>query len=213
MTILKRKKNVKTFNDKGFTLVELVSVLAIMTVVFVGATLTISTFLLKYQELQKVSRLQTEAFRAMQVLKHGIKVNMPTEVQLMGIGNANSIEFTGNYAEGIARTGIIIKPPANSGDLSVNDEIKFYLDDGFIRYTQNVYGSSTSSNRDNYIFPDKVKRKNQDIEVTKLLFSPGNPFATTVFKIVKVELEARVELFEDKYHYVNYETYMAIGKM
>lgn len=207
-----KKENVKALNDKGFTLIELVAVLTLISIVFIGATLTISTFLLKFGELQKKSRLQSEAFQCMQVLKHGIKVGMTNEVQLMGIVNANEVEFTGNY-QGGGRTGIILVPPGNSGDLSANDQIKFYLDDGYVRYTKIVYGSNSEPTRNNYIFPTKVSGRNQDIEVTKLLFSPGNPESTTIFKVVKVEIEARVEIVEDKYHYVNYETYITIGKV
>ncbi|OQY37810.1 MAG: hypothetical protein B6226_04615 [Candidatus Cloacimonetes bacterium 4572_65] len=207
-----RKERKGTLNDKGFSLLELTAVLALFTIIFIGATLTISTFLIKFKELEKVSRLNAEAFNCIQVLKHGIHVQMPNEIQFMGIVNANDVELTGNYSNG-GRSAIILKPPANSGDFSVNDQIKFYFSDGYVRYDKIVYGSEGTGSRDNYIFPKFVRGRNQDIEVTKLVFYPGNPISVDIIKIVKVELEARIEIIENKYHYVKYETYIGIGKM
>lgn len=216
MTVHKIKNKKIKLRDNGFTMIELVAVLTLTAVVFIGASIAISTFLLKFQELQRISVLNREAFNCMQVIKHGINVEVGTQTQFMGVINADEVELGGNYVEG-GRTSLFIKPPEGHSEYSVNDEIKIFLSDGYVRYDSYVYGSPNSSSKENYIFPKRTKSKNRLMEVTSLIFRNGNPLAENV-KIVKVELEARVEISRNKnnnrnYHTVRYETFMAIGKM
>lgn len=216
MTVDHNSTNKIRIKDNGFSMVELMAVLVISTVIFLGATLAISTFFLKFQELQRISVLNREAFNCMQVIKHGVTVGIGGKTQFMGVVNADEAELSGNYAEG-GRTALLLKPPTSHSEYSAHDEIKIFLADGHVRYEQYVFGSEGTSSRDRFIFPKRASGKNQIMEVTKLVFRNGNPDAKNM-KIVKVELEARVEISRgDKakrnYHTVRYETFMAIGKM
>ncbi|MFA7056492.1 MAG: prepilin-type N-terminal cleavage/methylation domain-containing protein [Candidatus Cloacimonadales bacterium] len=208
--------NKSRIKDSGYSMIELMAVLVISTIIFLGATLAISTFFLKFQELQRISVLNREAFNCMQVIKHGVTVGIGGKTQFMGVINADEAELTGNYVEG-GRTALLLKPPTSHSEYSAHDQIKIFLSEGHVRYEQYVFGSEGTTSRERYIFPKRVNTKNQIMEVTKLVFRNGNPTANNI-KIVKVELEARVEISRTNkttrnYHTVRYETFMAIGKM
>lgn len=205
------------FRDDGFSIIELMAVLMISTVIFLGATIAVSTFLLKFQELQRISVLNREAFNCLQVIKHGVTVEIGGKTQFMGVTNANEAELSGNFIDGGGRTALILKPPVSHSDYSSHDEIKIYTSDGYVRYDQYVFGAEHTISRERYIFPKLVSSKNRIMEVTKLTFRNINPTANTL-KVVKVELEARIEISRAEkgkrnYHTVRYETLMAIGKM
>lgn len=205
------------FRDDGFSLLELIAVLMISTVIFLGASIAVSTFLLKFQELQRISVLNREAFNCLQVIKHGVTVEIGGQTQFMGVINADEAELSGNFVDGGGRTALLLKPPVSHSEYSTHDEIKIFVSDGYVRYEQFVFGASGTTSDERYIFPKRVSNKNKIMEVTKLTFRNGNPIAQTL-KVVKVELEARIEISRAEkgkrnYHTVRYETYMAIGKM
>lgn len=218
-----RKKHLSV-SDSGFTIIELVAVLVLSTVVMAGTYITISTFLLKFQQLQRISILNREAFECMQVLKHGITVEVANSTHFMGIVNADEAELSGNYSSG-GRSEIVLKPPSFHSLYSDNDYINIFLKDGYIGYKKNVYNSAYTPVKEQYIFPKNGNSRNQLIEVTNLIFSNADPYpdinpdtGESELKIIKVLLEARIEISRDKnnnsvWHNVNYETYMAIGKM
>lgn len=205
-------KKYKIFSNSGFALTELMATVLLTSIVFIGASLTLHAFFTKFSELQKISELNREAFRCIQVLKHGIKLEYEEKTQLLGIVNANEIELSGNYT-GAGRSGIIVYPPIENDLSATANTVEYYYSNGYVRYRTQVLGAMNSSSSSNYIFPSKTRKGKQDIEVTSLMFSHGDPEYIGDCKIVKVRLEARVKLSPSKYHYADYETYIAIGKM
>lgn len=224
MKIHKIRKKHLSLSDHGFTIIELVAVLVLSTVVMAGSYLTISTFLLKFQQLQRISSLNREAFECMQILKHGITVDVANTTHFMGIANADEANLSGNYSNG-GRSEISLKPPSFHSLYSENDYINIFAKDGYVGYKKNVYNSAYTPNKEQYIFPRNGNSRNQLMEVTKLVFNNADPVpdinpdsGMPELKIIKVLLEARVEISRDDnndpvWHNVSYETYMAIGKM
>ena len=203
--------------DHGYSIVELMAVVVLSTIVFIGAYIAISTFFLKFQQIQRISVLNREAYECKQILKNGITVEVYDDTHFMGITNCDSATLQGNYVGSGGRSEILLKPPSFHSLNSESDFIEISLNRGYVVYDKNVYGSSYTQTRDQYIFPKLKNNRHRLIEVTNLVFRNADPESLEL-KIVKVELEARIEISRDKddnpeWYYVNYETLIAIGKM
>lgn len=203
--------------DHGYSIVELMAVVVLSSLVFIGAYIAISTFFLKFQQIQRISVLNREAYECMQILKNGVTVNVNNDMHFMGIANCDSATLQGNYVGSGGRSEIRLKPPSFHSLNSGADYIEISLNKGYVVYDKNIYSSTYTQTRDQYIFPKLKNNKNRLIEVTNLVFSNADPESLEL-KIIRVELEARIEISRDKndnpvWYYVNYETLMAIGKM
>jgi len=188
-------------SQAGFTITELVAVIAVSGVLMTAATVGFSAFFSKFNDLSKTMELQRDAFNGLQKIKNGIKIGSGTAMKFQGIATADSVKLEG-YNLNMA-SKIILYPPKS--DIShINDNIVIYKMGSYIRYTYQDGPFQPSAPL--YLFPD-YKRKN-DIEVTKLSFSPVNTGNSV--KVVNVEMEARVKLRNKVYKYVSYKTRMAL---
>ncbi len=194
-------------SQAGFTLIEIIAALAITGLLFGAATTAFSAFFSKYEELNKVSDLETQAYDCLQKgIKYGlINDRDPHNIVWSGVANADSVAFLNGSAAG--STGIILTSQAQSVE-HANDYVKFWFDGRAVRGTY-LFGSSQPSSPI-YIFP-KPSRNNK-ITVTNLRFSKVNTSTPTI-KVLRVDLSAKVEIRKNIFRYVNYSTKMAINKI
>lgn len=192
--------------QSGFTLIEIVTALAISGILFAAAATAFSAFFSKYEELTKVSDLEAQAFDCLQKgIKYGLVMSEGTNERVWyGVSNADSVSFFNGSANGAS--GIILTTQAL--DVShMNDYVKFWYDGKSVRGSY-LHGTLSPS-APIYIFPKQGR--NNKITVTNLRFKQINP--STPAKVLQVDLSAKVEIRKNVFRYVNYSTKMAINKL
>ncbi|HOH98628.1 MAG TPA: prepilin-type N-terminal cleavage/methylation domain-containing protein [Candidatus Cloacimonadota bacterium] len=201
-------------SEAGFSLIELISVMAISTVLILVSASAISVFFNKYKEINAFVRLQTEAVRCLDVLRNGYTVGSGQFQQFYGVSNAKFVEITGRADEAGKGTGIKILPPI-SNDYQKNDFMHIYLDNKAIRVNYTFNGVQVDSPR--YLFPSREELG--DYEVTKFTIGNANQYGQisplslgTETTLLEVEIEARALLKkgpmpnQNKYKTVNFRT-------
>jgi len=189
-------------SQAGFTITEVMAVIAISGFLMAVAATGFSAFFSKFDDMNKRTELQRDAFNCMQAIKNGIPIGSGTNLKFQGIATADSVVFYG--LSGQASSNIILYPPA-SDYTHQNDFVRIYYDGKYVRAT--YLNGSIQPPSPLYLFP-KPTRGNV-MEVTKLRFSKVNPGG--VAKVILVELEARVKLRKDVYQKVSYSTKMALN--
>ncbi len=221
-------------SDKGFTLLELIATIAIGTVIFSVAYFVLSSYILRFEQLSKISRLNEKAYDCIMSIKNGLPIKeiSTNKFQFMGLTNANKMSLFGNsitvgtemgeYMSGT--TAIQFKPPRNHSLYSETDSLVIALNrQGFIEITGNVFGINTYELNRMVLFP---RPGDKDMFVDKLVFSrvPDSDLSTlnnNDIDIVRVFIRAGIELGTREYfspytkrrdpnYYVEYETFIAI---
>jgi len=178
-----RKKN------NGFTLVEIVSALVLVTIVTGMAGVGIYAFFYKFKELLELSEFNEKAYSLIEDLKYGKTFSQGAETEFLGIANAVSISLSNfSNVEGYYRS-ITCKPPAFEA-FHKNDYIKYYLDTttNSIRMSS-LRGFASQSNV--RIFPSK---EFLDSVVVKKF---GFKYIGESQKIVSLEFESEITLSKD----------------
>jgi prepilin-type N-terminal cleavage/methylation domain-containing protein len=195
----------RLFNQAGFTITELMVVIVISGFLMAVAAVGFSTFFAKFEELNQVSELQKGAFDCLMQIQGGIPMGQGQSFKKAGVNNMKTVTFVGSSAFATSSTSIILSPNFSSPE-HINDYIRIFHDGKYVRAT--YLDGSLQPSAPLYLFP-KPSRNNK-IEVTKLMFSKANN--SEIAKVVKVELEARLKLGNNKYRYIKYTTRMAVDK-
>lgn len=190
-------------SQAGFTITEIMVVIVISGFLMAVAATGFSAFFSKFDEMNKRTELQRDAFNCMQMIKNGIPIGSGANLKFQGIATADSVIFQG--VSGYASSDITLYPPA-SDITHQNDFIRIYWDGKYVRAT--YLDGSIQPPAPLYLFP-KPSRGNVT-KVTKLRFSKGTPVGIPP-KVILVELEAEVELRKDVEPFkVSYSTRMAL---
>jgi prepilin-type N-terminal cleavage/methylation domain-containing protein len=190
-------------SQSGFTITELMVVIAVSGILMAAAATGFSAFFTKFDELNKSMELQRDAFNCLQAIKNGIPIGSGAGLKFQGIATADSLIFVG--ASNNTSSNIILYPPP-SDYTHLNDFVRIYYDGKYVRAT--YLNATIQPPAPLYLFP-KPLRGNK-MEVTKLQFTQANMDGGTA-KVVNVELSARVKLRKDQYKSVTYKTKMALS--
>jgi prepilin-type N-terminal cleavage/methylation domain-containing protein len=211
-------RNTKAFgivnSNKGFSLIELISVVLISSMLIVIAGVGLSVFFAKYQEINAFVELQKDGMEFLNYLKNGYNVGSGAYIQFNGVTSARALEITGRSDEPGKGTGLKITPPLK--EEFPNDFIHYYLSNGVIR--ANYMYNGVQVNQPIFLFPKRGEQGRVTIESFKV--SDANAYNEVFISklnepvcVVNVELKARVETAKKKYRYVHYKTTMAMKNM
>lgn len=189
-------------SQAGFTITEIVAVIAISGFLMAVAATGFAAFFSKFDEMNKRTELQRDAFNCLQTIKNGIPIGSGATMKFQGIATADSVIFKG--VSGNISSHIVLYPPP-SDIYHQNDFIEIYQDGKYVRAT--YLDGNIQPPAPLYLFP-KPGRGNV-MEVTKLVFWKANPDGP-VAKVIRVDLEARVLLRKGVYQTVSYSTKMAL---
>jgi prepilin-type N-terminal cleavage/methylation domain-containing protein len=190
----------------GFTLIEIVTALAISGILFAAAATAFSAFFSKYEEYIGVTNLERQAYDCLQRgIKYGLVMNAEAGGrEWYGVATADSLKFINGGPTGSG--GIRLYTQAQSIEHQ-NDWVQFWYDGRAVRGSY-LHGTLSPSSPI-YVFP-KPSRNNK-ITVTNLRFTQVN--SSNPPKVIQVDLAAKVEIRKNVFRYVNYTTKMAINKM
>jgi prepilin-type N-terminal cleavage/methylation domain-containing protein len=188
-------------SQAGFTITELMAVVALSGFLMAIAAIGFSTFFVKFEDLSKKGELQRDAFNCLQTMKSGIKIGTGMNMKFSGIATADSVVFVGlgNWSD-----EIILYPPRTNIE-HVNDYVRIYWDRKYVRYQ---YLDANIGPPPGYIFPQPTH--DNKTTVTDLRFYQANT-NEPVAKVLTVELTAKTEVREGQFEYVSYKTKMAIS--
>ncbi len=122
-------------NDKGYSLMEIIAGLPLVTLVFVIFGIGIVHFAVTFQEVKLYTQLQEDLFNAIDIMRHGYMVDGVTDNEgLIGLSTAKSIEI------GSSRNSIIIKPLVLNPDLEHVYYVQYIVNDDMQLETEGLYG-------------------------------------------------------------------------
>ncbi len=191
-------------NQKGVTLVELISVMAISGMLILISAVGLSVFFSKYKELNTWVELQRDALNCMNTMKMGVPVGSQRETEYYGIANARQLRLIGSLFGSGSGTGITCYPPITEVSQQI-DKSQFYYDGEAVRVNYVYRGVQLGSPQ--YLFPT---RDNLDI-VQMQKFTVTQENSGTDVKIVRVDMAARVQLGKNKFRNINFSTRMSKG--
>jgi len=201
-------------NQRGFSLIELISVVLISSMLIVVAGVGLSVFFAKYQEINAFVELQKDAMEFLNYLKNGYNVGSGAYIQFNGVASAKALEITGRSEEAGKGTGLKITPPFK--EEFPNDFIHYYLSNGVIR--ANYMYNGVQVNQPIFLFPKRGEIGRVTIQSFKV--SDANAYNEVYVSmlneplcVVNVELKARVQTAKNKYRNVHYKTTMAMKNM
>ena len=201
-------------NQKGFTLIEMISVLLISTLLILVAGVGLSVFFGKYQELNAYVELQKDTTEFLSFIKNGYNVGSGNNIQFNGVVNARALEITGRTNEAGKGNGIKIIPPLR--EEYPNDFMHFYLQEGIIRANYMYNGVQVNSAA--FIFPKRALK--EKVKIIEFKVGDANAYnALFPYKpdeklcVVTVEIKAKVETSAKKFRNVSFSTVMAMKNM
>jgi hypothetical protein len=216
-------------NDKGTSLIEVISVVLISTILIAVSAVGVIAFYKSYNKIDSYVSLQQGVMETLHMMRYGLRMPArPEQLQTLarydagateywGISNAGRIELPGfqpflGYGNRVKMFPATLQTTAQG-----NDYLEYYLDDGAIRATYIYRGNRIPSPLQ--IFP---KKKDADrVEVTGFRVYNENvgeyftPIEGNVIALVGVEIEARVLIKDDPLPYrrefetVRYKTTIA----
>lgn len=182
----------------GFTLIELIVVMALSTMLILISGLGIGLFFRKYKELNAWAELQKEAWECLNTIKNGVQVGQGENMEFIGVTNALELQLTNTATN--SGTAIKVTSPSSQG--ATNDYAHFYLFDGGVRCMYVYHGVQAASPL--YLFPS---RENRDkIIVDKFLITKMNRDRELI--AVQVELNARIKTGTNSFRAVKFKTKM-----
>jgi prepilin-type N-terminal cleavage/methylation domain-containing protein len=190
-------------NARGFSMVELISVMAVVALLTAVAAYGISIFFYKFKALTAYADLQQDAMEVLMQMKNGVPIGSSSNAMLLGVASSTTITFPPGISEnGISHDITCTSPNISEGSGHTNDYVRFYWDqyDGTINLRYQ-YGLESPSNPI-VIFPTNHK---DAVRVTNLTFTymPG-----TARNVIRVILEAEIRITKKEVRRVHYETYM-----
>lgn len=205
----------QVLGKSGVTLIEMIVVIALMTMLILISGVGIGLFFRKYQELNAWAELQKDGMECLNYIKNGIPVGTQSvrvhdngDMEFMrpkeyyGVTNAMALKFVNAPFGASTANGIKITPPAPEG-LDTNDFAQFYLYDGAVRCSYMYRGVQSSSPL--YMFPKKGKRDKMTLE--RFEFRKLNTDQEVL--AVEVILEAKVKTGPNTFRKIKYRTKMA----
>lgn len=191
-------------NQKGITLIELISVMSISLMLILISAVGLSVFFSKYRELNTWVEMQRDAMNCLSTMKMGVPVGTQRETEYYGITNARKLRLMGALYGSGTGTGIICLPPISDVSQSI-DKSQFYFDGNAVRVNYVYRGVQIGSPQ--YLFPS---RENLDIvEVQNFKVTQENSGSEVM--VVRVDLTARVELSPKKFRTISFSTRMSRG--
>jgi prepilin-type N-terminal cleavage/methylation domain-containing protein len=187
-------------SQAGFTITELMVVVALSGFLMAAAATGFSAFFAKFNEMSKAMELQRDAFNCLQTIKSGIPIGSGAGMKFQGIATADSVVFLGTT--GNSSSNIVLYPSISDYTHSA-DFVRIFYDGKYVRAT--YLNGTIQPGSPLYLFP-KPTRGNETT-VTKCKFTKGNTGEQA--KVVLVELEAKVKTGKT-YKTVSYSTKMAL---
>lgn len=190
--------------QSGFTITEVLAAIVVSTILIAMAAVAIITFYTKYSELSAFARLQQDAFDAVETVKYGYPFDLEHDYTFMGIANARRVTLETAGAQHGIHTGIMCYP-VDEQTGGTHDYVRYFYDrDARAIRVQSLQGIRFYQDQ---IFP---KRGDPHMEVTNFeltsLTGEENP------RVINLKLKARVNISEDRWRYVTYETQIALGR-
>lgn len=203
------------WSEAGFSLTQLLAAVVISSLTIAMATVAIFTFYTKYTELSLYSRLQQDAFFAIENMKYGYPVEFESQqYYFYGIANARSLTLP--ETGGVIGTSSAIRiNPGVDEDYEI-EGYRPYIEYYFDRYSYRIMARGLVGPRppgrsvDTQLFP---RAGDPNIEVLELIFSelPDNVEEDNI-RIVGIELQARVITPNNRARYITYKTNVALGR-
>ena len=191
-------------NQKGVTLIELISVMSISLMLILISAVGLSVFFSKYRELNTWVEMQRDAMNCLSTMKMGVPVGTQRETEYYGITNARKLRLMGALYGSGTGTGITCFPPITDMSQAI-DKSQFYFDGKAVRVNYVYRGVQIGSPQ--YLFPS---RDNLDIvELQNFKITQEN--SGTEVMVVRVDLTARVKLGPKKYRIISFSTRMSRG--
>jgi prepilin-type N-terminal cleavage/methylation domain-containing protein len=188
-------------NEKGFTLIEVISVVTISTLLILISAVGLSVYFAKYKELNTWVELQKDALACINTIKTGVSVGDPVNGEFYGVANAKRLEIMGGIFNADSGSGITCYPPI--ADVSQNiDRAQFYFDGRAIRVNYVYKGVALAAPK--YLFPEEGALDR--IEITNFKVTRLNQSIETI--VIQVDLSARTEIREGIFKEVNFSTIM-----
>ena len=133
-------------NNKGYSLIEIIAGLPLVTLVFVIFGIGTVHFVTNFQEIKLYSQLQQDLFDAVEIMRHGYMCEGVTDDEgLIGLTTAKKVEI------GISRKSIKITPLV----LNITEEndywVRYIVNDDMQLETKGKYGINVYQNK--MIFP------------------------------------------------------------
>lgn len=207
-----RESQATGLDNRGFTLLEVISAILLSTLLIGMAAVAIFTFYTKFNELSLYSRLQQDAFHAVENMKYGYPVELGhQEYYFYGIANARSVTLPETGGELGTSHAIRINPGVDE-DLAAdgyNPWVQYYFD----RYERRIMVRGLVGPRppgrsiDTQLFPP---RGSDHLEVMDLSFTTLTGIEN--IRVVELSMTARVVISDDRARYVTYRTRVALGR-
>lgn len=200
-------------NERGSTLIEVISVIIVTVVMISSAVYGIVAFYKSYRRISDFVALQQEAMEMMVTIQNGIDTDEFVDANFMGVANAKSLKII-NYSSYLNKgDGVEVTPPKSS-PIETNDKMVFILENGVVNAYWTYRGRSVGPHR---VFPSEQYEHLIDI----VEFSVSDPTRGIGFAmgqnlgIIQVNLEARVRLNDNprpsqqEFRSIHFRTLMA----
>jgi len=133
-------------NNKGYSLIEIIAGLPLVTLVFVIFGIGTVHFVTNFQEIKLYSQLQQDLFDAVEIMRHGYMCEGVTDDEgLIGLTTAKNIEI------GISRKSIKITPLVLNTTEENDYWVRYIVNDDMQLETKGKYGINVYQNK--MIFP------------------------------------------------------------
>jgi len=133
-------------NNKGYSLIEIIAGLPLVTLVFVIFGIGTVHFVTTFQEVTLYTQLQDDLFNAIEIMRHGYMVEDVTDDEgLIGLTTAKKITFSSS------RNYIWVYPLALNPELEESYKVKFSVNGNMQLETEGYYG--LNSYRGKMVFP------------------------------------------------------------
>lgn len=200
-------------NERGSTLIEVISVMVITVVLISSAVYGVVAFYKSYRNISDFVALQQEAMEMMVTIQNGIDTDELAAANFMGVANAKSLRII-NYSSFLNKgDGVEIIPPKSSS-VETNDKMQFILENGVVNAYWTYKGRSVGPHR---VFPSE--QYEDLIEIDE--FAVSDPTRGMGFSmgqnlgIIQINLEARVRLSDNprpsqrEFRSIHFRTLMA----
>jgi prepilin-type N-terminal cleavage/methylation domain-containing protein len=174
-------------SQAGFTITEIIVVIALSGFLMAVAATGFSTFFAKFNELNKITELQRDAFNCVQKIKNGIPIGTGSAMKFSGVATADSVRFVGINSIPPTSQNIILYPPKTSVE-HAGDFVRIYYDGTYVRAT--YLNGTMQPAAPLYLFP--TPGRNNVTKVTNLRFTQANDSREST-KVISVLLEASYE--------------------
>ena len=133
-------------NNKGYSLIEIIAGLPLVTLVFVIFGIGIIHFTTTYQEIRLYTQLQQDLFEAIEIMRHGYMLDGVTDDEgLIGLTTAKTIDLS-------SVVELEVKPLVLNQNLERLYWVRYYVDDNMQLKVRGSYGGSKNFNNEP-IFP------------------------------------------------------------